>query len=535
MSSAGTEGLRGRIGTPCLLALLTLGSLAYLNCFSTAIYRISPADESTYLLNGLRFDFAQFENYELFPLHSFWYSLLHTFIADPIDLYKQGAVIQFTLLVLLVVWVSYALSRHALAAFALGLALVATPVLGVSASPFAQRSALIVVLVGVWVASRLRTPARRAVAMGVAFFLAAFARSEYILSFYFSSVGLVGWVLLRDRTKEGFRTLGTYAAVILGLSLLLDFPLLTGSHRSFMAFGQHYAVQLEAQGAELDPWLHWEDAVSDTFGEADSIQAALIENPAAFAGHVRWSAGGLYRWTRRLHPVSLALLAGCLVATAVYVRRLVRSRPSRDAPDSNGASGAADAVLLSSLGLGMLPILIAVFVIAPRNHYLQQFYVLASLAGAVSLGGLLTASARTHWLARSRVAFVGAVAVLLFVAPPAKEHQDRNAERAKALRERSAAFDAPPRIFTMFRGLGLYVDEDAEEIHFTFWPPDKSSLKRFLRAADIDLVFLDEPRIALQYEEVRAGLQAFVSSPESHGFEPLYSDDRMLTYSRSSP
>jgi hypothetical protein len=513
------------------LGLLVLGALAYLNCFSQEIYRVSMADETIYLRNGLRFSAASFDNYELFPLHSAWYALLHQFVEDPITLFKLSAVLQLSLLVLLVVLVTQALGRVPIVAFGFGMALLATPILGVSASPFSQRSALIVVLLGVALASRVKDPLLRAIPIGLTFLVASFARSEFILAFYLVSLGLALYVLLGHRDRAGIRCLGIYALCVLSFSLLLNFPVLADSKRSMMAFGQHYAVQLQSEGVDIDPWLHWREAMADTFGGSTSIQGALWANPTAFFGHLVWSAKGLLVWAKELHLLSLFLLVFSLGACLRYGLGLWRRlRAQRD------AGLEADAVLWVALALGMLPILISIFLVAPRNHYLQQFYVMASLLGALSLGGTLRIQPLPRSLSSGKPLFAVLAALIVFSVPAAPNRPDRNASIAIKLRDLTdVERETRPHVFSMFRGLSVYIFDDCKEIYFTYWKPEVMPLQAFLERGRFDYIYLDEQRIAMQADDMGAALSSFVADPEGHGYRLIHTEARALIYERSAP
>jgi len=508
-----------------------IGALALLNHFNPSIYRLSMADESLYLRNGLRFQLESFQNYERFPLHSAWYALLHRFIEDPIRIFKLGGVIQLSLLVLLVAAVAQSLGRVPALAAALALSLLATPVLGLQASPFAQRSALIVLLSGLWICSRMTAPLLRILPLGLAYFVASFARSEFILSFYLLSLLIAAYVLLAQRTKRGFLALGLYGLSVAALSSAMEFPVLAGSNRSLMAFGQHYAVQLEEEGVDIDPWLEWRDAMQESFGASESIQEAMLENPSAFFGHVGWSLRGLGGWARNVHPLSLALLALALGLsvrrTWALIRRLRRGRSARHE---------GELLLMSGLSLGLLPIVIAVLLVAPRNHYLQQFYILSSIMGALSVGGMLADRGRGAGRWAGLPALAGTLLLFVWVAPKAQVHADRNADLARALRTELAHPEGQTaRVFSMFRGFSIYLFDSSKEVYFTHWIPDEMPLDELLRKRRIDYVFLDTLRIKKQRGELRAGLERFVDDPGAMGYSFVMGDKRALVYRCLAP
>ena len=512
-----------------------LGGLWLLGFLNPDIYRLTLADETLYLRNGLKFQRSQFDNYERFPLHSAWYALLARFLEDPITIFKRGAVLQLSLIVLLLSFASQSLSRLPALALALGFALIATPILGLNASPFAQRTALLVLLSGALLASRLQDPLLRALPMGLAYFVAAFARSEFVLAFYLLSALLVLYVLLCRRTRRAFLLLGAYAACIALLSLVMHFPLLAGSERSMMAFGQHYALQLQEQGAAIDPWLQWRAVMQESFGESRSIQEALTHNPSAFFGHVRWSLAGLWAWIRELHFLSLGLLLLCLGSSIYYLLSLVRGlRRERQQQRE------ADLVLLACLGLGLLPILVSVLLVAARNHYLQQYYVLTGLMGALSIGGLLRQRGKPLGRLQGKPLLVLILGALLWLCPRPPVHVDRNAQLALDMRQLLAPASSEPRgvvqsahspsVFSMFRGLSIYIFDRSKEHYFTRWNPELSGLAEYMREVEFEYVFLDVLRISKQPPLVQSALEDFQADPAGFGYALILQDERARIY-----
>ena len=509
-----------------LLAAVSLVVLALQDCLDPAVHAITLGDETVYLKNGLEFAWRDLGNYEAFPLHSLGYRLLGVLIADPVDLYKVGAAVGFGALILLATLVLYEYSGLALAAFLLGFALVADPLVGLEVAPYPQRTALVVVLAGAWIARRISDPLRSAVPLGLAFFVACFARAEYVLSFYAVSLGILAHVLVR-RSRAGLRTAALYAALVAGLSLLSEFPLLGGSDRSLMAFGQHYALQKQEQGLNIDPWIQWSEVLQRDFGGAASVQGALLANPRAFLGHLSWSGRELFGWARELHPLTALALLACLAATALELVRRVRARPAADP---------AGLVLFALLLAGAAPVAASALVIAPREHYMQQLYVWVALLGAHSARSLLPARLWEHAWVQSRTALIALAAVFAALVPNAAAEPDLVAVNSRIVRELVIAPGRElPRVFSMFLKFSVYIDLGCEELFFSRWLPRQQGLREFLESERVDLVLLNTERIPQQPPEVRAGLEAFLADPGAHGFEPLHTDERLHAFARTRP
>jgi hypothetical protein len=313
---------------------------------------------------------------------------------------------------------------------------------------------------------------------------------------------------------------------VAGLSLIAEFPLLAGSERSLMAFGQHYAIQQQEAGLSVDPGTQWREVLTRDFGSAASIQGALRANPRAFLGHLAWSARELGEWAGGLHPLTALLVLASLALTAVGLVRRWRGRAGADP---------AGMVLLLVLLIGAAPVAASAVVIAPREHYMQQLYVWIALLGAASAPAVLP---RAWWQPglRSRLALLAVAAAFVLLVPGARAERDFVAENARALRELVAVDGGqPPRVFSMFLRFSVYVDPGCEELFFSRWSPRESGLREFLAAERIDLVLLNDERIAVQPPPVRAGLEAFLADPATHGFRPLHADERLHAFARAAP
>jgi hypothetical protein len=129
------------------------------------------------------------------------------------------------------------------------------------------------------------------------FLLSALVRPEFSIAFPLALVALVAHDYFTGKIKKfGKRERVIYTATIalaLIISVLLVIQTTQTSGRSWLAFGQHYAVGYGARHPEMtqNAWLHWTTYLETSFGEATSVAQALLANPKAFAEHVGWNIG----------------------------------------------------------------------------------------------------------------------------------------------------------------------------------------------------------------------------------------------------
>src|SRR5690606_6606023 len=76
------------------------------------------------------------------------------------------------------------------------------------------------------------------------------------------------------------------AWLVVGL-LRFGYGLPTDSNRTYLAFGQHFAINWTAWNDEdFKTQQDWEVIYEETFGSTDSVVIAALENPTQFIRHV---------------------------------------------------------------------------------------------------------------------------------------------------------------------------------------------------------------------------------------------------------
>ena len=346
-------------------------------------------------------------------LYVLWYAGLARLWPDPLALHDAN----FRLLVTLVPVLLYGVLRtHRVprrVAWPLAWFFALSDV-NLGTRPLVSHLAWAVVLLGYLAFLRLPNPWRWPPLLW-ATALASHARPEFVLALGL----LVVMALVQARASLSTRAgRGALVATLVGLLALyaaLGSPL-DERGRFFVAFGQHFAYRWrKVYGVEGGVWDRWQAVRDRAFGpDVRSFPQAVLRNPKAVARHVVRNLLeapprlALMLWTHV--PVLLPLweeaaLAGLLTLGLLAYLAWRRCLPLR------GPEPAVWAVLL-------LPSLVSMAVIFPRQHYALG----VALAGALALGvGLRRCLARRGAAAslsrdvRDALALAG---LLLALAPP---------------------------------------------------------------------------------------------------------------------
>ncbi|MCP5103497.1 MAG: hypothetical protein GY950_08970 [bacterium] len=179
------------------------------------------------------------------------------------------------------------------------------------------------------------------------------------------------------------------------LSIFIVFiknPAKTG--RSLTAFGQHYAVGLYQTGKiSIDPNTNWKKVMKENFGTDGSILTALFNNPGEMARHVFANIRRLPRRTKELllpHTLynrwrrrGFLLITGLLllVSMAYFVIETRKKTLKGFFADDNFN----DRLFYLSASVIAIPLLISIFFIYTREHYLLVLFTLLAVITAKNL------------------------------------------------------------------------------------------------------------------------------------------------------
>lgn len=515
-----------------VVVLVLIGGYVWLN--SATREDIKFWDESLYLERGQTLGFSNQPGWEWNPLYSDIYWLLDSLGFDPINAYFAGRYIT-AMLIVVAVYVSIRMfaSRGVAATGALVMAsLPVTYVWPGVASPAAA-----CVLLAIAVAWRWRSLPGWVAATALLWFAAA-VRAEYVWAALAATVVFaVTLIVTASRRTIRARTALGLGIVLIGVPLVLSVgygsPLELGK-RSWEAFSQHYEYRFAVEGD--DPWNIDATKVEMDFPGIESIPAAAIGNPTAFAGHVvqniTWAPVTLAGHTAGFGGTSTTqnlqglLIAGVwslsllvlLIASRSRIPAVLRGLSSRIVSRSSAGS-----VVITLLGIGAS--LISVGVIYPRPHYLVVFVALL-VTGSALLLSRLAGSSKHLRIPMAAIVILSALWVVTHTLTLLTgTHPTPNATSLRVL----ADMGQPPlRLLTPERPIAIYADSLEAIEEPTFGAKDFGT---FLEDNRVDVIydgilFRSAPWSALP------GFDEFVDAPEDFGFTAVTPDSAFLVQSR---
>ena len=438
---------------------------------------------------------------------------------------------------------SLAIPRPIGLAAALGLLITAVPYIW----PFQVFFALTLLFGGISAANYVAAPAGRMSILAVTFLLVSYVRPEFYVGFLLLCVCLLAYLIfvrprLRINQEPPRAWPGLAATLILAflLGAFMGIPIRQDNNRSFMAFGQHYAVnRVESGTYNFNPWTNYKTVMASDFDDAGSLRECVEQNPAAVLWHVLrnirnivYKSGHIAfandNW-RNPFEVRFALFGGAialLFAFGLWPYAMGRCLP-RLPTDRLWNLGLAGAGVLASTGP---PILL----IYPRDHYLLPAFMLVGAGlllwgwrAGIRLIRLLRPSAMRGW--SPKPGWIGAgclAAALLGVAtlPPRVQGIPQVMQWERLLLVKStilAMRKLPPSpvagVLMADMGLEVYVDAPWKGIQ----PWDRKegeTLRDFLARGHVKLI-VDEYNLRHDTRfESDPDFIKLLASPQSWGF-----------------
>lgn len=470
------------------------------------IWDVGLWDETGYLRAGLLNAASLMLNYEAFGLYGKFYHVMALLVgnAAPVQVYMLGGLVSILLGLAGIGLGVWAASRN------LGIAIAAVSWLSLSAAvdiwPRVTFLCMFILGAGLSASALLKSPFAKASVIALACFLAAFVRAEYVVSFYLAA-GLaiccaIAAVVVKADIERREIAIGLAAiGAIVWLSFAWSFPVLEGGGRSFMAFGQHYALRTVAdRHLGINPWDNWQQIVTADFPGATSMADALMMHPhlvlGFFAENLFDAPANL--WQRFTPPYHQAwplywTLALALPVTAWRCRAAGwRLRL--------GKTAVADVTLAAVL---FLPPALSMVLVYPRDHYLllgvaTGLFVVASLVRGVPTGSSALAIAIS-------AAFALSVRPLPVVAQPTVSTIEKI---------RSAA--PVTRMVEMDGGWCTYMVPVCESYFPYEWRA--SNFGSFIRDAQIDAVMVSPRLKALVVVKMDPSFEEFIDTAEQQGW-----------------
>lgn len=375
------DRLEKLVQSALLLELAAVLALLLARGFKSVVSEdITFYDETSYLAQGLSAALGRWPKFTDGATYSDMYFLLSNFTTDPVGLYFAGRAVGAVAFVL-GVWLSARILSTPLLAWAAAATVAALPLS--SSWPGVSGPAAGAICVAVAIALRFPGSAGLGISTGLVW-LAAASRPEFIWFAVFSSCAsilLVTWAAFqrRMRTSAMSRSVAAVTAgavVVPGMLIYLHGWPVSAAGRDWIAFAQHFSLRNVTWGE--DPWLNALVVTERSFPGADSIFAAVMVNPAVFAGH---AAKNLLDLPRALmnglgQPPAGSMLVGGLMlmflALGLVVSVAVDSRGAKERLRGLSRLFRRSPYLWVGLWLGALlfALMLPLVIIYPREHYL---------------------------------------------------------------------------------------------------------------------------------------------------------------------
>lgn len=501
-------------------------ALALLGCCLSEVSAIANTvdltfwDEADYLRRGVQAGERGLPKAEWGPLYALWYHLLSRTGARGVELYElsYGLLLALPALLIYVCGRRFALSPPlALAGGVLFLLSGAPHVL-----PRPALLALLVLLVALIAASRLRLRIAAFAVLGSGFALASFARPELTLGVGICTAALLV-ESLRERPRAVWGVMGAYVAAVTVLVLLFGSPTSDTSNRRFYAFCQHFALgHVLRTGMAIEPWGQCAEAIQREFGpHTDSVLEALRANPRALARHVLHNVGAypeqsmlllLGQDTKRVPPAA-PVFGGLLCLAAVGYSGLSLRLREAWRLESLRVLGLATLAALA-------PTLASIALIAPRPHYL----VLQSVLAPLFLLALFSSARREGrqtpaWIAAAALA---ALALLSPLLSPSKTgalpHRETLAELKRELDERVGDAAGTLNLLEVRGGYDAYLGAPWASVP-VYTKASEEPFFAWLRRTRTHALILDDSLMGHWRFRDDPEFQAFVKAPARYGFE----------------
>jgi hypothetical protein len=482
---------------------------------------VSFVDEHGYLLNGINFNSTK-PSPESGPIYSLLFYLFHFLVTDLPTLQhvvtvavSVACVASFFLLLrelnvpltlaLFFTW-CYLISPLFVPVFP-KVGFLANAVFFVSAIFFIRTQSL---LTKVSIAS-------------IAFLLMTYIRPESKLSLGISLLIVVFIFLIKTNQKRNL-----YSFLLTALVTLLAFlwmwlgnPFSDNSNRTYLAFGQHYALnKSKIQPLNSNPFVDWEDYNTKYFNGAKDIVEAVKTNPREFAWHIYTNFRN-YLWVINEYGMGVvwpSLFFGSAGKFLPFIFLLFFLPPlfkfMKESFDFNFLfylKQRADVFLFCLLC--WLPMVLGQLIVAPRHHTYAYQMMFPILVGAT----VFYFKSNTNWF-RFDFEMSFLLAILLFIVTPIPfenhliDHGRQNIsviERLRATGKANMQVLDPIGACAEFTGTGSVTIKPSEK---------KEDFDKFIMKQKIDVVIVCRELIGDKRYTEDPSFELFLVHPEQFGF-----------------
>jgi hypothetical protein len=439
------------------------------------------------------------------PLYALWLKPLRALLGDPVAVYTAN-IFALSLGVSLFIYLHLLLAtrRAAPAAGAALFFLICD--FNVPLPSKVNGFALMVILAALSLSHIVRGGARRTAVAALGALLASYARPELYPAAICLCVAAF-WYARREERAAALWPAATLA-LLLALGLAIGTPIFSPYHRDdrlLAAFREHFAWNW---GRWHGGWRAYLTVWQQEFGDAQSIYAAIRNNPAAVAHHVADNAVGTLKYLVGaafdhypvLAPVTRPALveAENLIAAAVVFASLLLV--AIRTPLRRSMLERYEQVLLP-YALVTVFSLASATLIFPRSHYLSIPAVLAMLTGSLATTVILADPPSFSWRRRTLAALVCLAAVPKpFALPSAYVVAGAPFKGRLAITRpvtdtidfiRSLHLPAPVHVLTLNDGIGEMLGAGFQEIKV--WQRGPQALEAYIRDKHVDVIVTLEP------------------------------------------
>jgi len=336
-------------------------------------------DETAYLTRGVEMVQRGIPAPHYAPLYSLWYLFLSLFQSDKIKLYYLNSKLLILLLPISLFYALRCCKVFKSAALFLSYFFLIS-IVNLTTGPRVAHFAAVLLLMTLAFARQQKTDTRSWCVFCAGVLISAYVRPEFFIGFL-TGLSLCFFCFLgsdRSKMRENIFFIISLMLFSLGLVSLLGLPMFIKDNRSFLAFGQHFALNYyDWMGIQANGWLDWKEVMLSQFGKAKTIFDAFQYAPALFLRHVLYNALGeikqilhlfvhvniILPFPRYKLPEALALL----IVTLTFILRAVWRNKTLV------VSVQGQRVLILQLVCVAFPAILSFLIIYPHPHYFIVF------------------------------------------------------------------------------------------------------------------------------------------------------------------
>jgi len=375
-----------------------------------------------------------------------------------------------------------------------------------------------------WATSFLKERWQRFFGMTVSSLLLAYSRPEFFLMtliFGLITIVYLGISLLKRGiifNRTDFLFLFFSSAIMLLFLIWWGVPFSGG--RSIYAFGQHYAKTVRNCNFEnISSEMAWEEIFAQGFGDAQNMVEVVRANPLNFRRHLICN---IQTFPKRFLKVAFSSAWGSSwlfirIWIAFILFRLIVSW--EEIKHRFIWLWEQDFLLFGMFSLGIL--MLDLFIIYPREHYIAMFSVIVWVFG-ITLFGRFAPQERKNWLTSIVISLC-----LLLLTPSMGVLFDFEIPQKPILKTvetiRVLEFDEPIRLFATrpFRRSQseIYFDENYYHISYK---PSEIPFDEYISTRQANIIVITQGGVELQEDP---SWNEFEANPQEFGFYQIPFDE----------